>query len=61
MARAYKCDRCGEFYEPKKKEKGDFGIYEIISTGEWGLSSPNEKDICPACRKKLAEWWNLER
>lgn len=56
MARAYKCDRCGEFYEPQEQEKGDFGIYEI---GEF--FAPNEKDICPACRKELAEWWNLER
>lgn len=57
MASAYKCDRCGEFYEPQEQEKGDFGIYEI--TG--GFLNPNEKDICPACRKELAEWWNLER
>lgn len=59
MAKAYKCDRCGEFYEPQKQEKGDIGIYEIIST--MGLIEPNEKDICPACQKELAEWWNLER
>ena len=59
MAIAYKCDRCGEFYEPQKQEKGDFGLYELISTG--GLLTPNEKDICPTCRKELAEWWNLER
>lgn len=59
MAKAYKCDRCGEFYEPQKQEKGNIGIYEIIST--MGLIEPNEKDICPACQKELAEWWNLER
>ena len=58
MAKAYKCDRCGEFYEPQKQEKGNLGIYEIISPVDL---LPDEKDICPACRKELAEWWNLER
>lgn len=59
MVRVCKCNRCGVFYEPQEQKTGDYGIYEIISTG--ALLSPNEKDICPACRKKLAEWWNLER
>lgn len=59
MAKAYKCDRCGEYYEQRKEEKGDFGIFEIISTA--GILAPDEKDMCPACQKELAEWWNLER
>lgn len=59
MAKAYKCDRCGEFYEPQKQEKGYFDIYEVITTG--GHLEHDKKDICPACQKELAEWLNLER
>lgn len=60
MARAYKCDRCGEFYEPQKLEKGDFDIAEIIAE-DCGYYKHDKKDLCPVCQKKFAEWWNLER
>lgn len=59
MARAYKCDRCGEFYEPQENVSGQFEICEVIATR--GIFEHNQKDICPACHKELAEWWNLER
>lgn len=59
MARAYKCDRCGEFYEPQKQVIGDFDISEIIAEG--GYYEHDKKDLCPVCQKEFAEWWNLER
>lgn len=59
MVRVCKCNRCGVFYEPQEQKTGDLDISEVIST--WGHLEHDKKDICPACRKELAEWWNLER
>ncbi len=59
MAKAYKCDRCGEYFETQRKSVGNFDIHEIIAEG--GLYADDKKDLCPVCQKELAEWWNLER
>lgn len=60
MARAYKCDRCGEYFETQRQIEGNFDISEIIS-GEGGHYQHDKKDLCPVCQKEFAEWWNLER
>lgn len=60
MAKAYKCDRCGEYFESMRQIKGNFDISEIIA--EEGVHYGNfKKDLCPVCQKEFVEWWNIER
>lgn len=55
MARALKCDRCGDFYIPDDSHRNrinfsnydyDDGIYDNIS---W-------LDLCPRCADRLESW-----
>lgn len=45
MSKAYKCDRCGGFYEPY--------FHTILIT--YG-SMNNVKNLCPECNGKLEKW-----
>lgn len=60
MARAYKCDRCGEYFEAQRQNKGDYDISEIIAE-ERGQYGHVKKDLCPVCQKELAKWFKIER
>lgn len=63
MANAYKCDRCGEFFDTISS------INEgCVLSGEGLLGGtlreswyPNSLDLCPECANKLREilqsWW----
>ena len=47
MATAYKCDRCGVFYENKPENKAGLSISRHHSV----------KDICGSCIEELARFW----
>ena len=45
MSRAYKCDACGEFYNPYKVDyivKANYGFCEVF-------------DLCPKCTDKVKD------
>ena len=50
---AYKCDRCGKFFEVHKREKDGFYI-----TSHLGLSN-SFYDLCPTCNNELKEWFDI--
>lgn len=50
MSKAYKCDRCGDFFEP-----GDQGEIKNSPYGVWKGNS--SADLCPACRDELHKWY----
>ena len=61
MARAYVCDRCGDFFKSK-----DF-IYHVDIILEcnncypltFGRSDSNDVlQICPKCRASFQKWWD---
>lgn len=52
---AFKCDRCGKFFERIKpvSEDGACGIYDYTIT-KWPVSSrPITFDLCDECKTKL--------
>lgn len=69
MARAYKCDRCGsyyDFYGDSKDDASDFAgktIY-INSIGANYKSRTDQHcdikfvDVCPSCKESFLQWWN---
>ena len=50
MSNAKKCDRCGEFYEPRKNK------YIIIDTNK-GITRES-LDLCPMCVTSFVDWLN---
>lgn len=53
--KAYRCDRCGGFFE--KKQKSDIRIERRIPRN----GSICCLDFCEACQKQLENWLNVER
>ena len=51
MARAYKCDRCGSFYENNKDVKITTRRYD------WVSAQRERDDLCPKCTQDLMEWF----
>lgn len=47
MAMAYKCDRCGVFYEKKPENKTNLIIYKNLTA----------KDICQGCLDEFVRFW----
>ena len=50
--RAYKCDRCGKFFE-KYKNQGTAEFFNITRTPK---IPDNCLDLCPNCNAELQEW-----
>lgn len=50
MAKAFKCDRCGEYFEPYSKVLNHF----IMS------NTYKQVDLCELCTIKFEEWWSAE-
>lgn len=58
MAKAYKCDRCGEYFNicpdvdviVSKKKAGNVDKIEF-----------NIQDLCQNCHDELIEWWEVGR
>lgn len=49
MSRAFKCDRCGGFYEPQGYINDSFVICK---------SNLVKADICPICQVEFDAWFN---
>ena len=65
---AYKCDRCGSFYEEaslskSKKSKEYFDIKVLTYEGYIGShgSPTGSMDLCPKCKEELVKFLNLEK
>lgn len=54
MAKAYKCDRCGNYFE--KIRLPHDGEYFILKVG--GLAGKTYADICESCNSKFQIWMN---
>lgn len=59
MAKAFKCDRCGELYSDpdasiKIKDGGNFLSCICYGNRTW-LS--DTKDLCPNCARDFKIWW----
>lgn len=50
--KVYKCDRCGNFFEEKKKRDG----YNFYITTSPEVSN-SWLDLCSTCNDELAEWF----
>ena len=50
--KAYKCDRCGKFFEKYK----DQGTAEFFNITRNPCVSGNCLDLCPKCNDELQEW-----
>ena len=50
MSNAFKCDRCGGFFEP-----GDQGKIKNSPYGVW--KGNVTADLCPMCSDELYEWY----
>lgn len=58
MAKAYKCDRCGNFFEKDKF------VSPIMVCKEYHILSYLEQeryDLCPECQKELEAFVHYER
>lgn len=58
MAKAYKCDRCGAYFDAPKEREGPEIIYSKIK----GRLDPfdDRLDICDTCRASLRKWIESE-
>lgn len=59
MAKAYKCDRCGELYsEPPENVKIDSaGPVTSVYFGDLGNWTSSKKDLCPRCAVDFKIWF----
>ena len=48
MSRAFKCDRCGGFYEPQSNSLKQINICD---------ERLSQMDICPLCQAKFEAWF----
>lgn len=54
MANAYKCDKCGNFYEKQISRRK----IDILVRHPYGCQYI---DLCPACYENLVKWLNLDK
>ena len=54
MSRAYKCDRCGSYFDPGDQGEIKNNVYDVRVGNEI-------KDICPKCRDDLYHWYKLRK
>ena len=52
--RAYKCDRCGNYFD---EESGSLYLAEPVQT----IPTKKFLDICPVCQKELDDWFEEGR
>lgn len=58
MANAKKCDRCGTFYEPRKKNSETLSVSKHKMT--WGvIEEVKHSDLCFTCQLSLLEWFKV--
>lgn len=55
MAKAFKCDRCGGFYEPGSKSKCEYSVTKMNWNSQ---SNPKAQDLCPQCYGSFERWWS---
>ena len=56
MADAKKCDRCGDFYEPRKNNSEFLSVSKHKMT--WDTIKPiKHSDLCFTCQLSLLDWF----
>ena len=65
MARARKCDRCGNLYEPKSsKLKSNMGGFNALKLIDMDLDNQywdrGTKDLCPDCLWSFIDWFFMK-
>lgn len=55
MARAFKCDRCGELYEKAKSNK------QLVIKSLFEAPYSQTNDICPKCWADFEKWMGKEQ
>lgn len=60
MAKAVKCDRCGNFYEYKHDNYSDSVYVNGIILADFDINgkyySRKSKELCPPCVTSLVDW-----
>lgn len=68
MSIACKCERCGKFYDPNKKDEvlvpNQVNTFNAITLNYKNYKNDSytnvgftRMDICPACALSFAKWW----
>ena len=63
MARAFKCDRCGELYSNPLTDISIIALNAVypsvtcIYYGRSGNWTSDRQDLCPKCMQDLKVWW----
>lgn len=53
MAKAYKCDRCGDLFDGEKR-KDDIEVWKM----NWRTPyNPKGQDLCLKCYESFERWW----
>ena len=54
--RAYKCDRCGEYFDISNKYDNAGVCLSILKAERWTTA-----DLCRDCIRDLESWYNIHR
>lgn len=71
MSKAYKCDRCGKFYDKKLRSDqtikfnfidglNDLPVYDVLLTVNLIKETKLTLDLCPSCLDEFCMWYNMK-
>lgn len=54
--RAYKCDRCGKYFESMDRYKNTKVCLSILAAGRWTTA-----DLCRDCYRSIESWYMIHK
>lgn len=54
--RAYKCDRCGKYFESMDRYKNTKVCLSIMAAGRWTTA-----DLCEECYRSIESWYVIHK
>ena len=54
--RAYKCDRCGQYFESEDRYKNTKVCLSILAAGRWTTA-----DLCRDCYRSIESWYMIHK
>lgn len=54
--RAYKCDRCGNYFESMDRYKNTKVCLSILAAGRWTTA-----DLCKDCYRSIESWYMIHK
>lgn len=54
--RAYKCDRCGKYFESLDRYKNTKVCLSILAAGRWTTA-----DLCRDCYRSIESWYMIHK